>query len=122
MSTKLELAQIALKDVFPAKALEELYMAESFKTENHTNPATKITFTGYNKYQLELEYLLNGYNSCEWSTFNQYKADNKMIKKGSKGTKLTLAVHNKEKNEQGQEVDKLKFFKGYTVFNKEQVQ
>lgn len=118
MSTKQELVQIAQKDMFPAKALQELYFAEGITPEKHTNPLTKIEFSGYNLYQLEIEYIEKGYNSTEWSTFAQYKQDKKSIKKGSKGTHLTLAVH--KTDEEGQE--HLQFFKGYTVFNKEQTE
>ena len=118
MVTKLELVEIAQKDMFPPRALQRLYSAAEFIPENHNNPLTKIEFSGYNLYQLEIEYVKNGYTSSEWSTFAQYKSNKKSIKKGSKGTHLTLAVH--KTDEEGQE--HLQFFKGYTVFNKEQTE
>lgn len=118
MVTKQELVEIAQKDMFPPRALQQLYSAAGFIPENHINPLTKIEFSGYNLYQLEIEYIDKGYNSTEWSTFAQYKSDKRTIKKGSKGTHLTLAVH--KTDEEGQE--HLQFFRGYTVFNKEQTE
>ena len=117
MAIKQELVSIAEKDMFPPRALMQLYMTSGVTPENHINPVTHIAFSGYNLYQLEIEYIKNGYKSAEWSTFAQYKQLKKQIKKGSKGTHLTLAVH--KKDEEGQE--HLQFFKGYTVFNKQQV-
>ena len=118
MTTKQELVQIAKKDMFPPRALQQLYSAAEIVPEKHINPITKIEFSGYNLYQLEIDYILKGYRSTEWSTFAQYKANKKTIRKGSKGTHLTLAVH--KTDEEGQE--HLQFYKGYTVFNREQTE
>ncbi len=40
---------------------------------NHRNPLTQHNFSGWNIWQLELKMLLEGYTSCLWSTFNQFR-------------------------------------------------
>lgn len=120
LEIKKQLAQQAIMTDKPAETLEMLYFQNRFAPQNHKNPLTNKEFHGKNIWVLELTLLLNGYTSCEWSTFAQYRNDNNGVKKGEKGTYLTLAVYNKEKDENGEKKEKLQFFKGYTVFNKEQ--
>lgn len=117
---KLELAQIAIKDIQPEEMLSMLYMQNNLTPAKHINPLTKKQFHGKNIWTLELEMILKGYNSCEWSTFAQYRDNDSRVNKGEKGTSLTLAVFNTVKNEKGEKEEKLQFFKSYTVFNKEQ--
>ena len=54
MTTKLELVEIAKKDMFPLRALQQLYCAAGVMPEHHINPLTNIEFSGYNLYQLEI--------------------------------------------------------------------
>ena len=118
---KLEPAQIAIKDIQPEEMLSMLYMQNNLTPAKHINPLTKKQFHGKNIWTLELEMILKGYNSCEWSTFAQYRSNESKVNKGEKGTGLTLAVYNTVKNEKtGEKEEKLQFFKSYTVFNKEQ--
>jgi len=119
---KLELAQIAAKTENAPETLAELYAENELKPANHKNPLTKKLFHGLNVWQLELTMVLNGFTSCDWSTFAQYKKENKSVAKGQHGTYLTLAVYNTQKNEEtGENEEVLQFFKGYTVFNAEQL-
>lgn len=117
---KLDLAQQAILTNEPEETLEMLYAQNKLEPSKHINPLTKHEFTGKNVWTLELTMLLNGYTSCNWSTFAQYKEANNFVDKGQKGTKLTLAVFGKEKDENGKDKEVLKFFRGYTVFNYEQ--
>ena len=64
--------------------------------------------------------VLNGFYSSDWSTFAQYRDAKNFVEKGQKGTRLTLAVHKKVKNENGEEEEKFVYYTGYTVFNYEQ--
>ncbi len=118
---KLQLVQQAILTIEPEETLEALYAQYNLKPAKHINPLTKKEFHGKNIWTLEITMLLNGYNSCEWSTFAQYRDTNKKVNKGEKGTKLTLAVFSQKKNEKGEKEEQLQFFKAYTVFNKEQI-
>lgn len=120
LEIKKQLVAQAIKTQNPEETLDMLYLQNNIKPEKHINPLTKKVFHGKNVMTLEINYIVNGYTSCEWSTFAQYNANKTSVKKGQKGTYLTLAVFNKEKDEKGEEKEVLQFFKGYTVFNKEQ--
>lgn len=98
-----------------------LYWVNGLRPYNHRNPLTKHNFTGWNVWQLEIEMLSNSYNTAEWSTFPQYKNDNNSVKKGEHGARITLAIHTKKEDENGEEKTKV-FYKGYTVFNIEQTE
>ncbi len=117
---KEELLKEALNYTFPEGALFALYWENHLKPANHKNPLTKHNFSGWNVWSLEIAMLQNGFKSSDWSTFNQYKEQKNFVDKGQKGTHLTLAVYGKEKDEQGEEKETIKFFRGYTVFNYEQ--
>ena len=98
------------------------YWLNKLRPSNHRNPLTKHNFSGWNVWQLELQMLLKEYNSCEWSTFPQYKADKNPIRKGERGAYITLAIVAKKEDEDGEEITSKVYYKGYTVFNKEQTQ
>jgi len=117
---KRQLAEQALLTDDVTETLEMLYIQNKLEPQKHINPLTNKVFHGKNVWVLELAYIMNDYKSCEWSTFAQYNANKTSVKKGQKGTYLTLAVFNKQKDEKGEEKEVLQFFKGYTVFNKEQ--
>ena len=118
---KLELVMQAIKTTEPEETLSMLYLQNGLSPAKHINPITKKQFHGKNIYTLEIEMILKGYTSCEWSTFAQYRDNKSKVNKGEKGTGLTLAVYNTVKNEKtGEKEEKLQFFKSYTVFNKEQ--
>ena len=118
---KLELVMEAIKTTEPEDALMMLYVENNLQPAKHYNPITKKYFHGKNIWVLEIEMVLKGFTSCEWSTFAQYRDNKNKVNKGEKGTGLTLAVYNTVKNEKtGEKEEKLQFFKSYTVFNKEQ--
>lgn len=118
---KLELVMEAIKTTEPEETLSMLYLQNGLKPAKHINPITKKYFHGKNIWVLEIEMVLKGYTSCEWSTFAQYRDNKNKVNKGEKGIGLTLAVYNTVKNEKtGEKEEKLQFFKSYTVFNKEQ--
>lgn len=118
---KLELVMQAIKTTEPEETLSMLYLQNGLKPAKHINPITKKYFHGKNIWLLEIEMVLKGYTSCEWSTFAQYRNNKSKVNKGEKGIGLTLAVYNTVKNEKtGEKEEKLQFFKSYTVFNKEQ--
>lgn len=114
---KKNLVQESLKYVFPEGALFALYWENGLKPCNHKNPLSKRQFSGWNVWSLEISMLVNDFKYSDWSTFAQYRDAKNFVDKGQKGTRLTLAVHNKEKDENGEEIEQLKFYKGYTVFN-----
>ena len=97
------------------------YWQNGLRPANHRNPLTKHNFSGWNVWQLELKMLLTGYKSTQWSTFAQYKNDKNSIRKGEHGTYITLAIVNKNDDEDGEETTKI-YYKGYSVFNYEQTQ
>ena len=118
---KLELVMEAIKTTEPEETLSMLYLQNGLNPDKHYNPITKKYFHGKNIWVLEIEMVLKGYTTCEWSTFAQYRDNKNKVNKGEKGTGLTLAVYNTVKNEKtGEKEEKLQFFKSYTVFNKEQ--
>jgi antirestriction protein ArdC len=118
---KLELVMKAIKTNEPEETLSMLYLQNGLSPAKHFNPITNKQFHGKNIYTLEIEMILKGYTSCEWSTFAQYRSNESKVNKGEKGTGLILAVYNTVKNEKtGEKEEKLQFFKSYTVFNKEQ--
>ncbi len=117
---KEELLKEALKYSFPEGALLGLYWENNIRPCNHKNPITKHNFSGWNVWSLEISMLQNGFKSSDWSTFAQYKESKNFVDKGQKGTHLTLAVFGKEKDENGEEKETFRFFRGYTVFNYEQ--
>ncbi len=125
INLKKELLKEALKHAFPEGALFALYWQHGLRPANHRNPLTKHNFSGWNIWTLEIEKLQNGYQSNEWSTFAQYKTAKNSVKKGEHGTYITLAIIAKSKKDDETETDepvKEKiYYKGYTVFNKEQV-
>ena len=124
INLKKELLKEALKHVFPEGALFALYWQHGLRPANHRNPLTKHNFSGWNIWTLEIEKLKNDYQSSEWSTFAQYKTAKNSVKKGEHGTYITLAIIAKAKkeDEDTEEPEKAKiYYKGYTVFNKEQV-
>lgn len=98
------------------------YLQNGLRPYNHRNPLTKHNFSGWNVWQLELQALIKGYKSSEWSTFAQYNQAKNGVGKGQKGTYITLAIISKGKDEEGNE-DETKtkvYYKGYYVFNIEQ--
>lgn len=121
---KKELLKEALKHTFPEGALFALYWQHNLRPANHRNPLTKRNFSGWNVWTLEIEKLKNDYQSNEWSTFAQYKTAKNSVKKGEHGAYITLAIIVKPKKDEEIETDEQKekvYYKGYTVFNKEQV-
>lgn len=121
---KKELLERALKYAFPEGALFALYWQNGLRPGNHRNPLTKHNFSGWNIWTLEISMLKNDYESCEWSTFPQYREDKKSVRKGEHGTYITLAICSKKKKDEDEETDEIKdkvYYKGYTVFNKEQI-
>lgn len=118
---KVQFAKEAQGYIFPEGYMFLMYWQNAFRPANHRNPLTKHNFTGWNVWQLEIEMLLNGYNTAKWSTFPQYKNDNNSVKKGEHGARITLAIHTKKEDENGEEKTNV-FFKGYTVFNIEQTE
>lgn len=124
INLKKELLKEALKHTFPEGALFALYWQHNLRPANHRNPLTKHLFSGWNTWTLEIEKLKNNYQSCEWSTFAQYKKAKNSVKKGEHGTYITLAIMTKIKKEDDEveETEKTRiYYKGYSVFNKEQV-
>jgi len=117
---KKKFAQQAIYSKNPEFALFSAYFLNNLKPQAHRNPLTNKMFHGRNVWTLELNYLINNYTSCEWSTPLQYKNADNCINKGEKCTLLTLAVHEKIKDENGKEKEKFKYFKGYYVANFEQ--
>lgn len=119
---KRELLKEALRYAFPEGALFALYWENGLKVNNHRNPLTKHNFSGWNIWTLEIAYIQNDFKSCLWSTFPQYKAAKNPVKKGSKGTYITLAIISKKKQEDEEEETTRQqvYYKGYTVFNIEQ--
>lgn len=104
---------------FAYQHLFAAYWVNHLRASNHRNPITKHNFTGWNVWQLELKMLLQGYKSTEWSTFAQYKNSKNSIRKGEHGTYITLAIINTKEDEDGEEKTSV-YYKGYSVFNKEQ--
>lgn len=120
---KLEIAQKVINTICPEKAMEEIYLLEGLVPYNHINKVTGHEYTGLNRFALELSMLLNHFEVPEWATFNQFKAQDKHIIKGSKSTKICVAVYNKKKDkETEEEKETFNFFKGGSVFNLAQVQ
>lgn len=120
---KVKLAQEAIKTVTPEDSLMVLYSANKLLPEPHINIVTNREYTNTNVWSLELSMLLNGFTDNKWATFNQFKTNNKIIKKGSKATKICVAVYNKKKDEKTQEEKEvLNFFKGGSVFNVQQTE
>ena len=110
----------AIKTTQPEETLSMLYLQHNLSPAKHHNPITKKDFHGKNIWTLEIEMILKGFTSCEWSTFAQYRSNDSKVNKGEKGTGLTLAIFNNVKNDKGENEEKLQYFKSYTVFNKEQ--
>lgn len=120
---KLQIAQECLKTMCPEKTMEELYFVNNLTTANHINVVTQHEYSGLNRFALELAMLINGFNSCEWATFPQFKSQDIHIKKGSKATKISVAIYKKKTDEQTkEEKETLNFFKGGSVFNKDQTE
>lgn len=117
---KEELVKEAMQYAFPEGALFGLYWQHNLKPYNHRNPITKHNFQGWNVWALEIKMLLKGYNSCEWSTFAQYRQAKNNVKKGEHGTYITLAIVSKKKDEDDEEEKESVYYKGYSVFNVEQ--
>lgn len=117
---KEELVKEALNYPFSEGALLALYWENRLRPCNHKNPLSKHNFSGWNIWSLEISMVLNGFYSSDWSTFAQYRDAKNFVEKGQKGTRLTLAVHKKVKNENGEEEEKFVYYTGYTVFNYEQ--
>ncbi len=120
---KKELVKEALEYSFPEGALFALYWENELKPRNHRNPLTKHNFSGWNIWTLEIKSILNDYTSCYWSTFAQYKSAKSSVKKGEKSTYITLAVISKPKKEDEDDESQKEriYYKGYSVFNSEQV-
>lgn len=120
---KKELLNEALKYAFPEGALFALYWQNNLSINNHRNPLTKHNFSGWNVWTLEIQYIKSDFKSCYWSTFAQYKAAKNSVKKGEKGTYITLAIYSKMKQEEDDTEQTMRqqvYYKGYTVFNREQ--
>ncbi|MBR1620273.1 DUF1738 domain-containing protein [bacterium] len=117
---KKELVKEALRYTFPEGALLALYWENHIRPCNHKNPLSEHEFSGWNIWSLEISMVINDFHSSDWSTFAQYREAKNFVDKGQKGTRLTLAVYGKEKDENGEETEELKFYKGYSVFNFEQ--
>lgn len=121
LARKKELLKEAKKHGFPEGALFALYWENGLRPANHRNPLTKHNFSGWNVWTLEIKRLENGYNSCLWSTFAQYKTAKNSVKKGEKSTYITLAIFSKPKEDEEETEQKTKvYYKGYSVFNSEQ--
>lgn len=123
---KKQLLEEAQKYIFVEGALFGLYWENGLRVNNHRNPLTKHNFSGWNIWTLEIAYIKSGFNSCYWSTFTQYKTAKKSVMKGQKGTYITLAVYPKKKQEDEENENETAntpkvYYKGYTVFNSEQV-
>lgn len=121
MTTKKELAEIAIRGQEPEAALELFYMERGFMPAKHVNPLTKREYTNGNVWSLELSMLLNDFNSDNWLTFNQAIEMGFCVKKGSKGTHFTIACINKKKDKNEEEKESV-YFKGGTVFNLNQLE
>lgn len=125
INLKKELLKEALKHVFSEGALFALYWQHNLRPANHRNPLTKHNFSGWNVWTLEIKKLENDYQSNEWSTFTQYKNAKSSVKKGEHGTYITLAIIAKPKKddetETNEPIKEKIYYKGYTVFNREQV-
>lgn len=128
--SKIELAQKALQKQFTETAeetLELFYDILGMKPAGHINTVTKKEYTNGNVWALELAMILGGFASCEWATFNQYSGAGRSIIKGSKASKICVAVFGRDKKQEEnsqkpEEKEKLKFFKGGSVFNIEQTE
>lgn len=125
LARKKELLEQAKKYLFREGALFGLYWQNGLRPANHRNPLTKHNFSGWNIWSLEIKRLEKGYTSSEWSTFAQYKNEKQSVRKGEKSTYLTLAIYTKGKKSEETEDDEDQkgrvYYKGYSVFNKEQV-
>lgn len=121
---KKQLLEEAKQYTFVEGALFALYWENQLKVNNHRNPLTKHNFSGWNVWTLEIAYIENNFNSCYWSTFAQYRTAKTSVKKGEKGTYITLAIYPKKKQEEDeneeQQTRQQVYYKGYTVFNKAQ--
>lgn len=123
MALKKELLKEAMNYTFVEGALFALYWENNLKVNNHRNPLTNHNFSGWNVWTLEIAYIKNNFKSCYWSTFAQYKTAKNSVKKGEKGTYITLAIYSKKKQEEDDEQEETRaqvYYKGYTVFNSEQ--
>lgn len=114
---KKRIIEKAEKTSEPEQVMSLLYAQNNLTPAMHINPLTNHEFTGKNIWKLEKAMIENNFESCNWSTFAQYKQNKKHIKKGSHGFFITLAVFKKNKEE---ETEDLQFFKGYRVFNEMQ--
>ena len=91
------------------------YWQAGLRFYKHRNPLTNHAFSGNNIFICEFNMLLKDWNSCNWSTFAQYKKDKQIIAKGEHGTVLTLAMVGKNKKDDEEET--YIYYRSYVVFN-----
>lgn len=96
------------------------YFEKGLAPYKHTNIITGKTYSNGNTWELEISALINNFKTFEWATFNQFSNNEYRIKKGSKSTKICVAIYNKSKDDE--EKENLKYFTGASVFNKEQAE
>lgn len=95
----------------------------------HSRLDKQHDYTGLNPFALEVSKFENGFKSNLWATFNQAIELGYMVKKGSKGTPISVALINNAKDEageikkdkNGEPIKKIRF-KGAYVFNLDQLE
>lgn len=86
-----------------------------------SNAITNRCYSGLNILLLWLTSHQRGYRESRWLTFNQARQAGGMVRKGEKGTLVTLWKPFEKEDEQSGEKKKLLLLRGFTVFNLEQV-
>lgn len=120
LMTKKQIVEQSIIAVYPEQYVKLLYAANNLTPSQHYNPYTKVYFSGINLWTLEIAMLNNNFNSCNWSTFCQYRDNNIQILKGSKATLCTLAINKYKKDDDGNKISDGVYFKGYNLFNEAQ--
>ncbi len=87
----------------------------------HKNVKTGKAYQGTNIFLLSIAAMVNDFQSCEWATFNQWKAKGAKVKKGQKGTPIIFFDKIKIEDKESQEEKLIPMLKGFTVFNADQV-
>jgi antirestriction protein ArdC len=84
-----------------------------------------VPYRGINVFILWASALERGFHSSIWMTFQQAHALNAHVRKGEKGSLVVYAsaINKTEQNQAGEEIEReIRFLKGYTVFNVEQIE
>jgi antirestriction protein ArdC len=84
-----------------------------------------IAYRGINVFVLWASALERGFHSPIWMTFQQAFALNAHVRNGEQGSLVVFAssIHKTEQSDAGEEVEReIRFLKGYTVFNVEQIE